>query len=151
MPQGTVEKQLNGRTALISGAASDIGQAIAHHLVQAGAEVACLDIKPADPLVEAIAAAGDRAMAYQCDVADSDAVASAVEAVACIKTIETGIFPPTINLESQDPECDIEIVANHKREGKADVVLNNALAFGGYDAVMALARPGVFPDEVGHL
>ncbi len=74
--------------------------------------------------------------------------ASAVEAIACIQTILTGLYPPTMNLEHQDPECDVDVVTT-AREGKADVVLNNALAFGGYDAVLALARPGVLPDEVG--
>ncbi len=79
MPPGTVEEQLNGRTAVVSGAASDIGQAIAQQLVEAGAEVvACLDIRPADALVEDIAAAGGRAIAHRCDVTVPDAVASAV-------------------------------------------------------------------------
>jgi len=75
--------------------------------------------------------------------------ASAIEAVACIRTIQTGILPPTINMEEQDPECDIDVVIGEAREQRVDVVLNNALAFGGYDAVLALARPGVFPAQVG--
>jgi 3-oxoacyl-[acyl-carrier-protein] synthase II len=74
---------------------------------------------------------------------------SAIEAVACVETILTGVYPPTMNLENQDPECDIDVVAHDARRGKADVVLNNALAFGGYDAVLTLARPGVLPDEAG--
>lgn len=81
MPQGTTEKQLNGRTAVVTGAASDIGHAIAHQLVGAGAQVACLDIRPAEALVEAIAAAGGTAVAHQCDVTDPDVVASTVDAV----------------------------------------------------------------------
>lgn len=74
---------------------------------------------------------------------------SALEAVACVQTIRTGIYPPTINFETPDPECDVELVANQQRTGKADVVLNNALAFGGYDAVLCLAKPGVLPASVG--
>lgn len=69
--------------------------------------------------------------------------ASALEAVSCVLTIETGMYPPTMNLENQDPECDIHLVANEPRQGKADVVINNALAFGGYDAVLTLAKPYV--------
>jgi 3-oxoacyl-[acyl-carrier-protein] synthase II len=69
--------------------------------------------------------------------------ASALEALSCVETILTGIYPPTINYEEPDPECDVEVVANAPRKGKADVVLNNALAFGGYDAVVCFARPGV--------
>lgn len=75
--------------------------------------------------------------------------ASALEAVSCVLTIETGIYPPTIHLDEQDPKCPVNVVANEPQRGPADVVLNNALAFGGYDAVLTLARPGVLPDTVG--
>jgi 3-oxoacyl-[acyl-carrier-protein] synthase II len=72
--------------------------------------------------------------------------ASALEAVSCVMTIETGIFPPTIDYVTPDPECDVAIVANVARTGKGDVVLNNSLAFGGYNAVACFAKPGVLPD-----
>ncbi len=72
--------------------------------------------------------------------------ASALEAVACVMTLETGIYPPTIGYETPDPECNVDVVANIARKGKADVVLNNSLAFGGYNAVACFARPGVLPD-----
>ncbi|MET0344333.1 MAG: beta-ketoacyl-[acyl-carrier-protein] synthase family protein [Polyangiales bacterium] len=71
--------------------------------------------------------------------------ASALEAVACVETTLTGIYPPTINYEEPDPACDVALVANQAREGKSDIVLNNSLAFGGYDAVVCFARPGVLP------
>jgi 3-oxoacyl-[acyl-carrier-protein] synthase II len=72
--------------------------------------------------------------------------ASALEAAACVYTIETGIYPPTIGYETPDPECDIEVVANVARTGKSDIVLNNSLAFGGYNAITCFARPGVLPE-----
>jgi 3-oxoacyl-[acyl-carrier-protein] synthase II len=75
--------------------------------------------------------------------------ASAMEAVACVRTLETGIIPPTTNHEETDPECDIEVVANEAREAEVDIVLNNALAFGGYDAVVCFAKPGVLPEGAG--
>jgi len=71
--------------------------------------------------------------------------ASALEAIGCIMTLERGVYPPTIGYETPDPECDVDVVANQARKGKHDVVLNNSLAFGGYDAVVAFARPGVLP------
>lgn len=74
---------------------------------------------------------------------------SALEAVTCVETILSGMYPPTMNYETPDPECDVEIVANVARAGAADVVLNNALAFGGYDAVLCLARPGRLPPPGG--
>ncbi|MCA9712864.1 MAG: beta-ketoacyl-[acyl-carrier-protein] synthase family protein, partial [Myxococcales bacterium] len=58
---------------------------------------------------------------------------SAMEAVACVMSLQTGIIPPTINYETPDPECPVDVVANTKKtDVKIDVVLNNALAFGGY-------------------
>jgi 3-oxoacyl-[acyl-carrier-protein] synthase II len=71
--------------------------------------------------------------------------ASALEAIGCVFTIETGIYPPTIGYETPDPECDVEVVANVARRGKADVVVNNSLAFGGYNAVTVFAKPGILP------
>lgn len=73
--------------------------------------------------------------------------ASALEAVSCLETIRTGWYPPTIHYETPDPECDLEIVANRPRQGPHDVVLNNSLAFGGYDAAVIFARPGVIPKD----
>lgn len=74
--------------------------------------------------------------------------ASALEAVACVETILTGMYPPTIGYEEPDPACALDVVANIPRQGKADVVLNNSLAFGGYDAVVTFARPFVLPAPV---
>jgi 3-oxoacyl-[acyl-carrier-protein] synthase II len=72
--------------------------------------------------------------------------ASALEAVACVMTVQTGVYPPTVSYETPDPECVLNLVANTASRGKADVVLNNSLAFGGYDAVVTFARPGVLPE-----
>lgn len=71
--------------------------------------------------------------------------ASALEAIGCVMTLATGVYPPTINYETPDPECAVDVVANEAREGKADIVLNNSLAFGGYNSVTCLARPGKLP------
>jgi 3-oxoacyl-[acyl-carrier-protein] synthase II len=71
--------------------------------------------------------------------------ASALEAAACVMTIERGMYPPTIGYETPDPECDVELVANFARAGNADFILNNSLAFGGYNAVTLFAKPGKLP------
>jgi 3-oxoacyl-[acyl-carrier-protein] synthase II len=71
---------------------------------------------------------------------------SALEAVACVMTVQTGVYPPTVAYETPDPECDLNVVANSARSGRADIVLNNALAFGGYDAVVTFAKLGRLPD-----
>lgn len=72
--------------------------------------------------------------------------ASALEAVTCVLTVQTGVYPPTVSYETPDPECNVHLVANQAKKGPAGVVLNNSLAFGGYDAVVTFARPGRLPD-----
>jgi 3-oxoacyl-[acyl-carrier-protein] synthase II len=72
--------------------------------------------------------------------------ASALEAIGCLLTLEKGIYPPTIGFETPDPECDVDVVANVARTGKSDIVLNNSLAFGGYNSVTCLAKPGHLPE-----
>lgn len=71
--------------------------------------------------------------------------ASALEAIGCVLTLEEGIYPPTIGFETPDPECDVNLVANRAQTGNHDVVLNNSLAFGGYNAVACFAKPDVLP------
>lgn len=71
---------------------------------------------------------------------------SALEAVSCVETLLTGIIPPTMNYETPDPACDVNVVANAPQRADVRVVLNNALAFGGYDAVLCLASPGRLPE-----
>ena len=72
--------------------------------------------------------------------------ASALEAVSCVLTLEEGWVPPTIHHEERDPACGaLRLVANRAERHDVRVALNNSLAFGGYDAVLRLARPGVLP------
>ncbi|MFK7992118.1 MAG: beta-ketoacyl synthase [Sandaracinaceae bacterium] len=74
---------------------------------------------------------------------------SAMESVACVMSLRTGIIPPTMNYETPDPSCPVSVVANKRGTAKMDVVLNNALAFGGYDAVVCFANPGRLPEGTG--
>ena len=61
----------------------------------------------------------------------------AIESVACLKAIETGIIPPTINHENPDPECDLDYVPNQSRKvGKVRAVLKNSFGFGGQNACL---------------
>ncbi len=66
--------------------------------------------------------------------------AGAVELIACVKAIETGIVPPTINLENPDPQCDLDYVPNKAREVKVDVALSNSFGFGGHNASILIER-----------
>lgn len=62
--------------------------------------------------------------------------AGGIEALACIKAIQTGMIPPTINYVDPDPECDLDYVPNVARAAKVNVVVNNNLGFGGQNASM---------------
>ena len=65
----------------------------------------------------------------------------AIESVACIKAIETGIVPPTINYENPDPSCDLDYVPNQARQlGSVRHVLKNSFGFGGQNAVLVFKR-----------
>jgi len=64
----------------------------------------------------------------------------AVELLACLMALNEGIIAPTINYEEPDPECALDVVPNEAREAEVDVVLTNAFAFGGLNAVLALGR-----------
>ncbi len=67
--------------------------------------------------------------------------AGAVEAVATVKTIETGIIPPTINLENPDPECDLDYVPNKAIESPVRYALSNSFGFGGTNACLVFKKP----------
>ena len=60
--------------------------------------------------------------------------AGGVEAVICVKAIENGIVPPTINYKEKDEECDLDIVPNEPRKEKLNIVMSNSLGFGGHNA-----------------
>jgi 3-oxoacyl-[acyl-carrier-protein] synthase II len=60
--------------------------------------------------------------------------AGAVEMVLCVKAIQNGIVPPTINLEHPDPQCDLDYVPGVAREMKVAAIVNNSFGFGGHNA-----------------
>ena len=64
----------------------------------------------------------------------------ALEAVACVKTIQEGIIHPTINYEYPDPVCDLDYVPNEARRQEVRTVLSNSFGFGGQNACLVFAR-----------
>ncbi|MBO8443753.1 MAG: beta-ketoacyl-[acyl-carrier-protein] synthase II, partial [Spirochaetes bacterium] len=66
--------------------------------------------------------------------------AGAIEAIACIKVLETGIIPPTINLLEPDPECDLNYCPNKAVKADISLALSNSLGFGGHNACLAFRR-----------
>jgi 3-oxoacyl-[acyl-carrier-protein] synthase II len=66
--------------------------------------------------------------------------AGAIEALACLQTIRTGIIHPTINYRTADPGCDLDYVPNVAREAKVHVTLSNSFGLGGQNACLVLGR-----------
>jgi 3-oxoacyl-[acyl-carrier-protein] synthase II len=66
--------------------------------------------------------------------------AGALEAAACVLAISRDIVPPTINLETPDPDCDLDYVPNVARPAHIDIALSNSFGFGGHNACLALGR-----------
>lgn len=70
--------------------------------------------------------------------------AGAVELIACVKSIQTGILPPTINLNDPDPLCDLDHIPNTARDlreqGGVDVCLSNSFGFGGQNNTVCVTR-----------
>ncbi len=63
-----------------------------------------------------------------------------VEIIASVKVIETGIVPPTLNLDNPDEGCDLDFVPLTPREAKVDVILSNSFGFGGHNACLLIKR-----------
>jgi len=66
--------------------------------------------------------------------------AGAIEALACVKSIETNTLHPTINYDQPDPDCDLDYVPNHARDHNVKVVLSNSFGLGGQNACLVLGK-----------
>lgn len=68
------------------------------------------------------------------------AAAGAVELIVTVKALRSGLIPPTINYEHEDPDCDLDYVPNRARRARIDVALSNSFAFGGHNASLVVRR-----------
>ena len=66
--------------------------------------------------------------------------AGGVEAVICVLTMRDNIFPPTINLDNPDPQCDLDYVPNKARKMEVNCVMSNSFGFGGTNACLVFKR-----------
>jgi 3-oxoacyl-[acyl-carrier-protein] synthase II len=62
--------------------------------------------------------------------------AGALEGLACVKALETGWIPPTINYEHPDPECDLDYVPNKARQWQPTAAMSNSFGLGGHNATV---------------
>ncbi len=66
--------------------------------------------------------------------------AGAIEAMMCVKAVETGLLPPTINYRTPDPECDLDYVPNVARAQQVELALSNAMGLGGHNGCVLVGR-----------
>jgi 3-oxoacyl-[acyl-carrier-protein] synthase II len=66
--------------------------------------------------------------------------AGGIELIASVMAIKEGIVPPTINIEEQDPECDLDVVPNVAREADIKVAISNSFGFGGHNASVLVSK-----------
>lgn len=65
----------------------------------------------------------------------------AAEAIATILALQEGLVPPTLNLNTPDPECDLDYTPNNAVEAKLTLGLSNSFGFGGHNACIAFRKP----------
>jgi 3-oxoacyl-(acyl-carrier-protein) synthase len=66
--------------------------------------------------------------------------AGSLEAAVCVQALQTGIIPPTINLQTPDPACDLDYVPGNARRVEMEVALSNSFGFGGHNATLLLRK-----------
>jgi 3-oxoacyl-[acyl-carrier-protein] synthase II len=66
--------------------------------------------------------------------------AAGVEAIATILCMENGFIHPTINYETQDPNCDLDYVPNAARNQQINCAMSNSLGFGGHNATIVIKK-----------
>lgn len=66
--------------------------------------------------------------------------AGGIEAIFTVQAIQEGIIPPTIHIETQDPECDLDYVPNEARKADIQAAISNSLGFGGHNATILFKK-----------
>ena len=63
-----------------------------------------------------------------------------LEAITCILAIREGFFPPTINLDNPDPECDLDYVPHKAQYGEINIAVSGSLGFGGHNGIVVFKK-----------
>ena len=66
--------------------------------------------------------------------------AGGFESIVCVQSIINNVVPPTINYETPDPECDLDVTPNTAREMEVKVALNSNLGFGGHNGALLFSK-----------
>ena len=91
-------------------------------------------------LVERGAATGHDIVALGRPELDLAGDTGAIEAAICALASRRGWLPPTVNLETPDPECDLDLIRGEGRTAAPEVILSNSFGFGGINAALVFRR-----------
>ncbi|MEV6136514.1 KasA/KasB family beta-ketoacyl-ACP synthase [Nocardia sp. NPDC051990] len=88
------------------------------------------------------AAVGDHVSVYapKSALGHSIGAVGALESVLTVLSVRDSIVPPTLNLDNQDPEIELDVVKGHARPGRIDYAVNNSFGFGGHNVAIAFGR-----------
>ena len=78
--------------------------------------------------------------ATKSQVGHPQGASGAAGVLAALCAIDTGVVPPTINLDEPDPDCDLDYVANSSRKARVDTALCNCIGFGSKNSALVLQR-----------
>ncbi|KAA0925828.1 KasA/KasB family beta-ketoacyl-ACP synthase [Rhodococcus sp. IEGM 1401] len=100
---------------------------------------------PIGDTAEALAinkAVGNHAAVYapKSALGHSIGAVGALESVLTVLAVREGIIPPTLNLENQDPQIDLDVVKGEPRVGQIDYAINNSFGFGGHNVALAFGK-----------
>ena len=134
-PEGTGAARAMTRAIETAGLSkSDIGHVNAH-----ATSTPIGDIAEAKAIGAAV---GNQAAIYapKSALGHSIGAVGALEAVLTVLALRDGVIPPTLNLENQDPDIDLDVVKGEARYGQIDFALNNSFGFGGHNVAIAFGR-----------
>lgn len=66
--------------------------------------------------------------------------AGAIEAAASVLAVQNGVLPPTINYETSDPECGLDVIPNEARKVNINAAISNSFGFGGQNGVLVFSK-----------
>ncbi len=94
-------------------------------------------------------------LAYQIPVSSTKSMTGhllgatgALEAVFCVKALQEGLIPPTINYHTPDPECDLDYVPQKARKKPLKHIMSNSFGFGGHNATIIISQPDANASEL---
>jgi 3-oxoacyl-[acyl-carrier-protein] synthase II len=74
-------------------------------------------------------------------IGHSIGAAGGIEAVVCVKALQEQFIPPTINLETPDPDCDLDYVPLIGRKAALRTIVSNSFGFGNCNAALVFSAP----------